>query len=224
MSFDSKKTDPKLGKKVQDYLTKKGLHTPAKDNGLSKEEKIATVKKHFTGIMEALGLDLEDDSLMDTPNRVAKMYVNEVFWGLNPDNFPKATVIQNKMGCNEMVVEKGITVSSNCEHHFVIIDGKATVAYIPADKVLGLSKLNRVVEYFSRRQQVQERLTLQIAHALSCILETDDVAVVIDAVHYCVKSRGVEDVSSSTVTSYLGGRFKEGIVRQEFLSLARRCI
>ena len=224
MSFDSKKTDPELGRKVQEYLIKKGMHTPTIDNGLSHDEKIAAVKKHFTGIMGALGLDLEDDSLMDTPNRVAKMYVNEVFWGLEPSNFPKCTVIENKMGFNEMVVEKGITVSSNCEHHFVIIDGKATVAYIPSKKVLGLSKLNRVVEYFSRRPQIQERLTLQIAHALSCILETEDVAVVIDAVHYCVKSRGVEDVSSSTVTSYLGGRFKEGIVRQEFLSLARGSI
>ena len=128
------------------------------------ERKVAKIQKHFAAIMEILGLDLEDDSLMDTPKRVAKMYVNEVFWGLKPENFPKCTVIENKMGYDEMVVEKDITVMSNCEHHFVTIDGKAHIAYIPKDKVLGLSKMNRIVEYFSRRPQVQERIEIGRAH------------------------------------------------------------
>jgi GTP cyclohydrolase I len=152
------------------------------------------------------------------------MYVNEIFWGLDYDAFPKCTTVDNKMKYDEMVVERNVNVQSNCEHHFVVIDGLATVAYIPKQKVLGLSKINRIVEYFSKRPQIQERLTEQIYHALSFILETDNVAVVIDAQHYCVKSRGVEDTGSSTVTSKLGGCFKsDPAVRAEFMNIVNNC-
>jgi GTP cyclohydrolase I len=173
--------------------------------------------------MNVLHLDLEDDSLVDTPRRVAKMYVNEFFKGLDYEHFPKCTVIENKMDAG-MVAEKGIKVMSNCEHHFVVIDGVATVAYIPNQKVLGLSKLNRIVNFFARRPQVQERLTNQIWHTLNFILDTEDVAVYIDAVHYCVRSRGVEDADSSTVTSKLGGVFMHSPdTRAEFMAIARKC-
>ncbi|MDC0635898.1 GTP cyclohydrolase I FolE, partial [Gammaproteobacteria bacterium] len=208
MSFDKTKTDPVLGQKVHEHLISVGVETPVIDNGLSRKEKIEKIEGHFDQIVSTLGLDLKDDSLIDTPKRVAKMYVNEIFWGLDYDAFPKATVVENKMQYNEMVVEKGVSVQSYCEHHFVNIDGLATVAYVPNKKVLGLSKMNRIVEYFSRRPQIQERLTEQIYHALSFILETENVAVMIDAKHFCVKSRGVEDTQCSTVTSRLGGSFK----------------
>ena len=222
MSYNKTKTDPVLGQQVHEHLVKVGVETPVTDNGLSRTEKIEKIESHFKPIMETLGLDLSDDSLMDSPKRVAKMYVNEIFWGLDYDAFPKATVVENKMQYNEMVVEKGISVQSYCEHHFVNIDGYATVAYVPNNKVLGLSKMNRIVEYFSRRPQIQERLSEQIYHALSFILETQDVAVMIDAKHFCVKSRGVEDTNCSTITSRLGGGFKsDPEVRAEFLALAR---
>ena len=222
MSYDKTKTDPALGQKVHQHLVSVGVETPVIDNGLSRKEKIDKIEDHFDQIVETLGLDLKDDSLMDTPKRVAKMYVNEIFWGLDYDAFPKATVVENKMNYNEMIVERNISVQSNCEHHFVVIDGLATVAYVPKKNVLGLSKINRIVEYFSKRPQIQERLTEQIYHALSFILETDNVAVMIDAQHYCVKSRGVEDTGSSTITSRLGGNFKEHPeVRAEFLSLLK---
>jgi GTP cyclohydrolase I len=150
------------------------------------------------------------------------MYTNEIFWGLDYEAFPKCTTVDNKMHYNEMVVERNVNVQSNCEHHFVVIDGLATVAYVPKQKVLGLSKINRIVEYFAKRPQIQERLTEQIFHTLCFILETDDVAVMIDAQHYCVKSRGVEDTGSSTVTSRLGGGFKtDPAARQEFYNIAR---
>lgn len=222
MSYDKTKTDPVLGQKVHEYLVSVGVETPVIDNGLSRKEKIDKIEGNFEKIVTTLGLDLKDDSLMDTPKRVAKMYVNEIFWGLDYDAFPKVTVVDNKMKYNEMVVEKGISVQSYCEHHFVNIDGLATVAYIPNNKVLGLSKMNRVVEYFSRRPQIQERLTEQIYHALSFILETDNVALTIDAKHFCVKSRGVEDTECSTITSRLGGNFKaHPEVRAEFLALLK---
>ena len=222
MSFDKTKTDPVLGQKVHEHLVSVGVETPVVDNGLSRKEKIDKIENYFDHIVSTLGLDLEDDSLIDTPKRVAKMYVNEIFWGLDYDAFPKATVVENKMQYNEMVVEKGVSVQSYCEHHFVNIDGLATVAYVPNKKVLGLSKMNRIVEYFSRRPQIQERLTEQIYHALSFILETENVAVMIDAQHYCVKSRGVEDTGSSTITSRLGGNFKaHPEVRAEFLALLK---
>jgi|TARA_B100001094_G_scaffold200203_1_gene194251 GTP cyclohydrolase I len=222
MSFDKTKTDPVLGQKVHEHLISVGVETPVVDNGLSRKEKIEKIEGHFDQIVSTLGLDLKDDSLTDTPKRVAKMYVNEIFWGLDYDAFPKATVVENKMQYNEMVVEKGVSVQSYCEHHFVNIDGLATVAYVPNKKVLGLSKMNRIVEYFSRRPQIQERLTEQIYHALSFILETENVAVMIDAKHFCVKSRGVEDTQCSTVTSRLGGSFKaHPEVRAEFLALLK---
>mgnify|MGYP001165524982 FL=1 len=222
MAFDKTKTDPVLGKKVHEHLMSAGVETPVIDNGLSRKEKIDKIQNNFQEIATTLGLDLNDDSLIDTPKRVAKMYVNEIFWGLDYAAFPKVTVVENKMQYNEMVVEKGISVQSYCEHHFVNIDGLATVAYIPNNKVLGLSKMNRVVEYFSRRPQIQERLTEQIYHALCFILETENVALTIDAKHFCVKSRGVEDTECSTVTSRLGGNFRaHPEVRAEFLALLK---
>lgn len=223
MSFNKTKCDPELGRRVHEHLVKMGVETPTVDNGVDRKDKIEIIEKNFTEIMKAMGLDLSDDSLMDTPKRVAKMYVNEIFWGLDYDAFPKCTTVDNKMKYDEMVVERNVNVQSNCEHHFVIIDGLATVGYIPHEKVLGLSKINRIVEYFSKRPQIQERLTEQVFHALSYILETDNVAVVIDAQHYCVKSRGVEDVGSSTVTSKLGGCFKnESAVRAEFMNIVNK--
>ena len=222
MSYNKTKTDPELGKQVHEHLVKKGVETPTFSVGMDRTHKIAEIEKSFTYIMQVLGLDLSDDSLNETPKRVAKMYVNEIFWGLDHEAFPKCTTVSNKMQYNEMVCERNINVQSNCEHHFVIIDGLATVAYVPKDKVLGLSKINRIVEYFSKRPQIQERLTEQIFHTLQFILDTEDVAVMIDAQHYCVKSRGVEDTGSSTVTVRLGGGFKsDPAARNEFLSIAR---
>lgn len=222
MSFNKIKTDPALGLAVHEYLVKMGVETPTIQTTLTRADKIDIIERKFKDIMEALGLDLADDSLMETPKRVAKMYVGEIFWGLDYEAFPKCTAVDNKMHYNEMVVERNVNVQSNCEHHFVIIDGLATVAYVPKQKVLGLSKINRIVEYFSKRPQIQERLTEQVFHALCFILETDDVAVMIEAQHYCVKSRGVEDTGSSTVTSRLGGGFKsDPAVRAEFYQIAR---
>lgn len=223
MSFQKTKTNEGLGYQVQKHLESLGLQTPiTKAIDESESHKIDVIERHMTEIMKVLGLDLSDDSLEETPKRVAKMYVLEKFWGLKPENFPKCTTIENKMGYDEMVLEKNISVMSDCEHHLVQIDGKAHVAYIPKNKVLGLSKLNRIVEYFSRRPQVQERLGQQIGEALKFILETDDVAVVIEAKHYCVISRGVEDKNSTTTTSFLSGKFKENqSVRNEYLSLVK---
>ena len=224
MSFNKTKCDPVLGKAVHEHLVKCGVETPVKDNGLSRTDKIDIIERKFADIMQTLGLDLTDDSLVETPKRVAKMYVGEIFWGLDYEAFPKCTTVDNKMNYDEMVIERNVNVQSNCEHHFVVIDGLATVAYIPKKKVLGLSKINRVVEYFSKRPQIQERLTEQIYHALQYILDTDDIAVVVDAQHYCVKSRGVEDVGSSTVTSKLGGCFKtDPAVRNEFMNIVNAC-
>ena len=220
MAFNKTKTDPELGQKVHEHLVKMGVETPVKENNISRTDKIDEISRHMKYIMKTLGLDLEDDSLMDTPNRVAKMYVNEIFWGLDYEAFPKCTAVDNKMKYENMIVETNISVQSNCEHHFVVIDGLATVAYIPNKKVLGLSKINRIVEYFSKRPQIQERLTEQIYHALSYILDTPDVAVLVNAQHYCVKSRGVEDTGSSTVTSRLGGAFfDDEKTRSEFMQI-----
>ncbi len=222
MSYNKSKCDPELGKLVHEHLVKCGVETPIVDYQypLDRKTKIEEIEKSFTNIMQVLGLNLEDDSLMETPKRVAKMYVNEIFWGLDYEAFPKCTTVDNKMKYDEMVVERNVNVQSNCEHHLVVIDGVGTVGYIPKQKVLGLSKINRIVEYFSKRPQIQERLTEQIYHALQFILETDDIGVVIHAQHYCVKSRGVEDTGSSTITSKLGGCFKnESQVRAEFMSM-----
>ncbi len=184
---------------------------------ISDDEKVAKIEKHFTAIMETLGLDLTDDSLKGTPRRVAKMYVKEIFSGLNPANMPAMAMFENKYKYNEMLVEKNISFYSNCEHHFVPIIGKAHVAYISNGSVVGLSKLNRLVQYFAKRPQVQERLTMQIGKELQKVLGTDDVAVLIDAKHLCVASRGVEDDTSSTITAYYGGKFKEEKTHNEFL-------
>jgi GTP cyclohydrolase IA len=223
MGLNQRKCDPELGHRVEQHLVSMGVETPTLigTNTLGSRE-IREIENHFSSIMSILGLDLQDDSLRESPNRVAKMYVQELFWGLDPNNFPKCTVIDNKMGYDEMVLERGITVMSCCEHHFITIHGRAHVAYIPKNKVLGLSKLNRVVEYFSRRPQVQERLTEQVYHALSYILDTPDVAVVIEAEHFCVKARGVEDPHGNTVTSRLGGGFREDpALRAEFMNLIK---
>lgn len=196
--------------------------TPMIQNGLSNEEKIERITEKFTDIMNTLGLDLADDSLRETPRRVAKMYVNEVFGGLDPKKFPKMTVIENKMNYDQMIVVQNIGCLSFCEHHFLPIDGFATVAYIPNKKVIGLSKINRIVQYFSRRPQVQERLTKQIADCLQYILGTEHIAVHINAKHYCVMMRGIEDTSSTTSTSDLRGHFKSRMeTREEFLEHCR---
>ena len=223
MSYNRTKCDPELGLAVHEHLVKNGVETPQVPNTLSRGDKIDLIEVKFKDIMTALGLDLSDDSLEETPKRVAKMFVNEIFWGLDYEAFPKCTIVGNKVNYNEMVIERNINVQSNCEHHFIVIDGFAHVAYIPGDKVLGLSKINRVVEYFAKRPQIQERLTEQVYHALQYILGTDDIAVVIEAQHFCVKSRGVEDVGSSTITSKLGGCFyNDPQVRSEFMSLVRK--
>ena len=181
----------------------------------SEEDKMVIIEEHFRAIMETLGLDLTDDSLKGTPKRVAKMYVKEIFSGLDPANKPKVALFENKYQYNQMLVEKDITFYSNCEHHFVPIFGKAHVAYISNGKVIGLSKLNRIVQYFAKRPQVQERMTMQIARELQKILQTDNVAVIIDAKHLCVSSRGVQDNNSATVTSFYGGKFEKEATRQE---------
>lgn len=212
------KTDLMLGYQVREYLQKTGIETPF-DNNSSYSSKMDVISESFEKIMKSLGLDLNDDSLRDTPLRVAKMFTYEIFSGLNYENFPKSTVIENSMNYDEMVIELGIKVSSTCEHHFLPIDGFAKIAYIPNNLVLGLSKLNRVVEFFSKRPQVQERLTAQIQEALKFMLQTEDVAVEISAVHHCVKSRGIEHENCYTVTRKLSGSFKEdSSTRNEFLN------
>lgn len=186
------------------------------------ENQIRCITGQFTKIMATLGLDLEDDSLKDTPKRVAKMFVNEWFAGLHPTlNFPRITAVENKMGYNQMLIERDIKVHSVCEHHFVPIVGVAHVAYIPKDKVIGLSKINRIVDYYSRRPQIQERLTEQIWLKLTELLGTKDVAVVVKAQHFCVIMRGIKDVNSSTITSKLGGSFENTEARSEFFNLIK---
>lgn len=194
--------------------------TPLRDDAFEKsdEEKISIIKKNIREIMHTLGLDLNDDSLMGTPARVAKAYVNELFYGLNPEFKPKSSTFENKYDYGEMLVEKNINVYSTCEHHLLPIVGKAHVAYISNGSVIGLSKINRIVDYFSKRPQVQERLTKQIVSELKKVLKTEDVACVIDAKHLCVNSRGIKDIDSSTVTSEFGGKFKyDQASKDEFL-------
>lgn len=184
---------------------------------LPDEEKIKIISGHFRGIMNTLGLDLQDDSLKNTPERVAKMFVKEIFSGLDPANKPSATLFENKYSYKQMLVEKNISLYSTCEHHFVPIIGKAHIAYISKGKVIGLSKINRIVQYYSQRPQVQERLTIQIANELSKVLGTEDVAVMIDAVHLCVSSRGIKDMDSSTITAEYRGKFLDTGTKEEFL-------
>ncbi|WP_321289859.1 GTP cyclohydrolase I FolE [uncultured Sunxiuqinia sp.] len=195
------------------------VDTPLRDDAFMKsaEQKMAIIEDKFRDIMNALGLDLTDDSLKGTPGRVAKMYVKEIFNGLHPENKPKISVFENKFLYGEMLVEKNINLNSTCEHHFLPIVGKAHVAYVSSGQVIGLSKINRIVDYFARRPQVQERLTVQIASELKRILKTDDVAVLIDAKHMCVSSRGIEDESSATVTAEYSGIFKQQDRKDEFL-------
>ena len=195
---------------VHAALEERGLETPLRGEVLDRETRKRRIKEHMTEIMQLLNLDLSDDSLAETPHRIAKMYVDEIFSGLDYANFPKITVIENKMKVDEMVTVRDITLTSTCEHHFVTIDGKATVAYIPKDSVIGLSKINRIVQFFSQRPQVQERLTQQILVALQTLL------------HYCVKARGIRDATSATTTTSLGGLFKSSQnTRQEFLRAVR---
>ncbi|TXK47131.1 GTP cyclohydrolase I FolE [Pontibacter qinzhouensis] len=208
---------------MEDHLMG-SLETPLRPDAfdLPDGEKIAIIAAHFEKIMHTLGLDLTDDSLKGTPLRVAKMYVEEIFSGINPANKPLIRRFENKYNYNQMLVERDITVYSSCEHHFVPIIGKAHVAYMPNEHVIGLSKLNRIVQFYARRPQVQERMTMQIANELKQALKTDNVAVLIEADHLCVMSRGVNDVSSSTITAEYSGLFEENQYRNEFLSHIRQ--
>lgn len=218
MALDTTKTDPTLGKRIHEELVARGVETPM-DFGeiMDYSDKFEIIQSSIQDIMRAMNLDLSDDSLSETPKRIAKMYLNEIFWGLDYDNFPKVTTIENKMRYNTMLMERNIGVKSQCEHHFLPFIGNAYVAYIPYEKIIGLSKINRIVEFFSRRPQVQERLTEQIFHTLRYVLETEDVAVCIKSEHTCVKLRGAEDSNSDTITSRLGGMFMEGVaLRNEF--------
>ncbi|MGN0901792.1 MAG: GTP cyclohydrolase I FolE [Succinivibrio sp.] len=204
---------------VRNALIECGIETPWQDNGLEATEKKKIIEAHMSEIMKTLGLDLNDDSLNETPLRVARMFVDEVFSGLDYRNFPKVSVFDNKMHFDEMVKVCDITVTSTCEHHFVVMDGMAKVAYMPSDKIIGLSKVNRIVQFFAHRPQVQERLTQQIKVALQTLLNTKNVAVSITATHYCVKSRGAKDQTSTTTTTALGGLFKTNpSSRHEFLT------
>ena len=211
--------DNLLIEEMGDQHKASSVETPLRADAFDKtdEEKIAAIEPHFKAIMEILGMDLRDDSLRGTPLRVAKMYVKELFQELNPANMPSMTLFDNKFQYNEMLVEKNINFYTNCEHHFVPFFGKAHVAYISSGKVIGLSKLNRLVEYFSKRPQVQERLTMQVGKALQTVLQTQDVAIMMDAKHLCVSSRGVKDDSSNTITSFFGGKFQEEATKMEFL-------
>ncbi|MEZ8858421.1 GTP cyclohydrolase I FolE [Vibrio sp. 10N.247.311.51] len=204
--------------KVREALLEKGLETPMTSSEMNPDQKYNRIKGLLTEVVSTLGLDLTDDSLAETPHRIAKMYVHEIFSGLDYNNFPKISVIDNKMSVDEMVKVSDINLTSTCEHHFITIDGLAQVAYIPESKILGLSKINRIVRFFAQRPQVQERLTQQILVAIQTLVETENVAVTIKATHYCVKSRGVMDANSETSTTALGGIFKTNPqTRAEFL-------
>ncbi|MBW9269053.1 MAG: GTP cyclohydrolase I FolE [Candidatus Thiodiazotropha sp. (ex. Lucinisca nassula)] len=204
---------------VRDALIEHGLETPMFDNGLSQDQKYDRIRDLMSDVMQTLGLDLSDDSLTETPHRIAKMYIHEIFSGLDYSHFPKITLIENKMGSDEMISVGEIDLTSTCEHHFITIDGKVKVAYLPSASLIGLSKINRIVRFFAQRPQVQERLTRQILVALQTLLDTEDVAVMVEATHYCVKARGVMDSNSFTTTKALAGCFKQDAsVRAEFLS------
>jgi len=216
--------DPELGFAIHEHLKAAGVETPMFIDVVNSDnkEKLRAIKHHFTEIMTVLGLDLTDDSLIDTPTRVAKMYANEIFRGLDYNNFPKCTAVDNKMLYDEMVIERNIVAISSCEHHFVTIDQRVDIAYIPNDRVLGLSKLNRIAKFFAQRPQIQERYAEQLFHALEYILQTNNIAVVVNGKHYCVAQRGVEDTNSYTITSKLGGAFKSNPdLRKEFMDLVK---
>jgi|TARA_B110000483_G_C18160485_1_gene529111 GTP cyclohydrolase I len=215
------KTDRELGKRVKEYLIVHGVETPIRESKLNESEKIDLIRDNMETVLDVLGLDREDDSIGGTADRIAKMYVSELCFGLSYNRFPKISVFDNKMKYNQMVIQKDITFHSLCEHHFVNFNGMAQVAYIPNEKVIGLSKLNRVVNFFARRPQVQERLNEQIFRALEYVLGTSDIAVLVQAEHLCVKSRGIGDQSSGMTTSKLGGAFFEDArLRNEFMQLA----
>ena len=215
------KTDRELGKKVQEYLIECGVETPVLESKLNESEKIDLIRDNMETVIDVLGLDREDDSIGGTADRVAKMLVSELCYGLSYNRFPKITVFDNKMNYDSMVIQKNITFHSLCEHHFVNFNGMAQVAYIPNGKVIGLSKLNRVVNFFARRPQVQERLNEQIFRALEFVLGTSDIAVLMEAQHLCVKSRGIGDQNSGMTTSKLGGAFfDDPRLRNEFMQLA----
>ena len=213
--YPKEEANIQIGKRHQDIVPQTPLRVNAFD--LTDEEKIDAISGYFKKIMCTLGLDLEDDSLKGTPRRVAKMFVTEIFSGLNPKNKPVISLFDNKYKYNQMLVEKNITIYSNCEHHFVPIIGKAHIAYISSGKVIGLSKINRIVQYYAQRPQVQERLTMQIANELKSVLQTENVAVLIDASHLCVSSRGIKDTDCSTVTAEYSGVFLEAERKDEFL-------
>jgi GTP cyclohydrolase IA len=221
MNMQTLELENKLIEDAGDEHFSASIETPLRSDAfvLNDEEKIKIISHHFREIMHTMGLDLKDDSLKGTPQRVAKMYVKEIFSGLDPKNKPQIAVFENKYKYNEILVEKNITLFSNCEHHFVPIIGKAHVAYIPDKNVIGLSKINRIVQYYAKRPQVQERLTQQIADELKQVLGTEDVAVIIDAVHLCVSARGVKDTNSSTITTHFSGKFSEEHSRSAFLEL-----
>lgn len=225
MSFQKTKIDSKLGHEIQAHLESLGIHTPVNKDYLSADakDKIEKIEMHMTEVFKLIGMDLNDDSLVETPKRVAKMMVLDQAWGMLPENFPKNTMIEDKMHVDEMVTVGDIRINSLCEHHWLGIHGKAYVSYIARGKVIGLSKLSRVVEYFCKRPQVQERLTSQIYHALSYMLGTTDIAVGINAAHLCMTTRGVEDPDAWTQTTKLGGVFKsDPQTRAEFLSLMNK--
>jgi len=209
--------------KFDDDHLSASLTTPIRDDAfdMSDQEKISLIRDNMKKILHTIGMDLNDDSIKGTPDRVAKMFVNEIFSGLNPKNKPKSSTFENKYKYGEILIEKNITLYSTCEHHLLPIYGKAHVGYISNGNVVGLSKMNRIVDYFSRRPQVQERLTLQIVEELQKVLNTKDVACVIDAKHMCVNSRGINDISSSTITSEFGGKFKNKQTKREFLDFLK---
>lgn len=217
--LDKSKTDKELGKKIRKYLTEIGVETPMTKKAVNARE---LIEKSVQTILQAVGLDLKDDSLKDTPRRMANMYLNELWWGLDYDNFPKIMTVENKMGYDQMVIVRDIAINSTCEHHGVPIIGSADVAYIPTEKVIGLSKINRICEFFSRRPQVQERLTEQIFAALSYILETENIAVIIKAEHFCVKARGIQDGESVAITSKRGGVMSKETANNELMMLIKR--
>ena len=221
--MNENKSDAALGELVKARLEAIKVETPFTPQGnVPYEGRYKKLKEHFTGILETLGMDLTDDSICETPDRMAKMYLNELYSGLDYNNFPKCTVVDNKFHYDEMLLERRIKVHSSCEHHGVAFLGFAHVAYIPGEKVMGLSKLNRIVDFFARRPQIQERLTEQIFHTLKLILDTENIAVCLEAEHMCVKTRGIQDGCSDTVTSKLGGVFKDKpSVRAEFFSLIK---
>ncbi|MBZ9779840.1 GTP cyclohydrolase I FolE [Psychroflexus sp. CAK8W] len=216
----SEQKNKELTEEIGDNHIATSYENPVRNDAfeLTEDEKIEKIKGHVHEIMHTLGMDMTDDSLMGTPKRVAKMYVNEIFGGLDPEKKPKASTFENNYKYGEMLVEKNITVYSTCEHHLLPIVGRAHVAYISSGRVVGLSKMNRIVNYFAKRPQVQERLTMQIVKELQKALETEDVACIIDAKHLCVNSRGINDIESSTVTSEFGGKFKDENVRKELLN------